>query len=344
MEQQKPKSCDIEKHNVLARENGDLKLGPEQFFPGSHSMFDSAQTWLLDEVIGIQSRNTAIAKRGDLRRFFEWFLDMNGHLDIGDWLPRDTAAFLDALEADGKSAATVNRHLATLRRWARWCIEAGPSPFAAALPTKGVKERIMSEPAASKLSPRDINRIFKAAERLVVTDNRKNSRPRRNAAILAVAYYTGLRASEISDLNLAQYDEPHFKNVIRKGGRRANKIYVPKKCRSYLLEYLETERAGDSAGGETLERLFLPSGGGTQLGRLTVWRVFKRLSAEASAHLVGELKIHPHQMRHTFGFEVRQRTGSDTETAALLGHAGLKYVGRYVRATDEERAEVLDDL
>ena len=344
MDQQKPKNCEIEKHNVSGLEKGILNLETGQFLPGSHSMFDSAQTWLLDEVIGIQSRNTAIAKRGDLRRFFEWFLDMNGHLDIHDWLPRDTASFLDSLERDGRSAATVNRHLATLRRWARWCIENGPSPFHGPIPTKGIKERATQEPDSKRLTNKEINRIFKAAERLVVTDNRKNSRPRRNAAILAVAYYTGLRASEIASLNLAQYDEPHFKNVIRKGRARTSRVYVPKKCRAYILDYFENERAGDAAAGETLERLFLPSGGGSQLGRLTVWRVFKRLSKEASAHLVGELKIHPHQMRHTFGYEVRQRTGSDTETAALLGHAGLKYVGRYVRATDEERAVVLDDL
>jgi integrase len=49
-------------------------------------------------------------------------------------------------------------------------------------------------------------------------------------------------------------------------------------------------------------------------------------------------------LRHTFGFLVRQKTGSDTETAALLGHSSLKYVGRYVRQTDLERESVLDEI
>ncbi len=34
----------------------------------------------------------------------------------------------------------------------------------------------------------------------------------------------------------------------------------------------------------------------------------------------------------------------DNETAALLGHAGLKYIRRYVRATDEEREAVLEGI
>lgn len=312
---------------------------------GKTSMLKWAQKWLLDEVIGIQSHNTAIAKRRDLEAFFHWFYEQNGTLDISDWLPRDTAGFLEALERQGKAPATVNRALATLRRWARWAVETGESPFAGSLPTKGVRQRRTDEPDAKKLSPKEVNRLFKAADKLVLTDKRKNARPRRNRAILAVAYYTGLRVSEICDLTLPQYRDNHLKNIIRKGDRRTNQIYVSKKCREMLDHYIETEREKDAGAGGSRDRLFLPSNGGEKLGRNTIWLAFQKLSREASAHLVdGELKIHPHQLRHTFGYEMRQRTGSDTETAALLGHAGLKYVGRYVRRTDEERAELLDDL
>lgn len=342
MSEQNPKSREIEKHKVFSIDPGFLDAGK------STSMLVWAQEWLIDEVLGIQAHNTAIAKRKDLERFFAWFYETNGTLDMADWLPRDTAGFLASLEAEGKAPATINRKLATLRRWARWAMETGKSPFAK-LPTKGVKERVMEEPDAKKLSQKEVNRLFKAADKLVITDTRKNSRPRRNRAILAVAYYTGLRVSEICDLHLYQYQNNHFENIVRKGSRRTRKMYVSKNCRAILEDYLETERIDDSGDQPPLfdysKLLFLPSSGGDNMGRLIIWRIFQKLSREASAHLVdGEMKIHPHQLRHTFGYEVRQRTGSDTETAALLGHAGLKYVGRYVRKTDEERAEILDDL
>ena len=35
---------------------------------------------------------------------------------------------------------------------------------------------------------------------------------------------------------------------------------------------------------------------------------------------------------------------SDTETASALGHASLKYVGRYVRKNDQERADTLESI
>jgi integrase/recombinase XerD len=334
----KPKNTENAEHKVLTL------VAPAFLEAGAGvSMLQWAQEWLIDEVIGIQAHNTAIAKRRDLERFFKWFYETNGTLDISDWLPRDTAGFLEHLEKEGKAPATVNRHLATLRRWARWTVETGKSPFSGPIPTKGIKERTMDEPEAKRLTTKEINRLFKAADKLVITDTRSNSRPRRNRAILAVAYYTGLRVSEICGLHLLQYEDNHFKNVIRKGRARTNKIYVSKKCRALLDDYIQNERTVDDLRCARA-RLFLPSTRSKGLGRLTIWRAFQKLSREASAHIEGEMLIHPHQLRHTFGYEVRQRTGSDTETAALLGHAGLKYVGRYVRKTDEERAEVLDDL
>ena len=55
------------------------------------------------------------------------------------------------------------------------------------------------------------------------------------------------------------------------------------------------------------------------------------------------IAVHPHQLRHTFAALYRERTGSDTETAVVLGHASLKYVGRYVRNTQAEREQVLEE-
>jgi len=54
--------------------------------------------------------------------------------------------------------------------------------------------------------------------------------------------------------------------------------------------------------------------------------------------------LHPHRLRHIFGFEVRQRTKSDSETARLLGHQSDKYAGRYARSTQAEREQLLDTL
>ncbi len=68
------------------------------------------------------------------------------------------------------------------------------------------------------------------------------------------------------------------------------------------------------------------------------------MPGKGSPHSKDDLTIHPHQLRHTFGYKVRKLTGSDTETAAFLGHSSLKYVGRYARSTKKEREKILDAL
>ena len=54
--------------------------------------------------------------------------------------------------------------------------------------------------------------------------------------------------------------------------------------------------------------------------------------------------VTPHRVRHNFGAEHRARSGSDTETAAALGHTGLARVARHVRRTRDERRSIIDDL
>ena len=154
---------------------------------------------------------------------------------------------------------------------------------------------------------------------------------------------SGLRVSELCALKMEQYDGTHLVNIKRKGRARTRKMYLSKDCRAYLDDYLETERPLDDPKGAR-DWLVLSSQGNAGIARATVWHIIKRLAEHASAHSPDQMRVHPHRLRHTFGFEVRKRTGSDTETAALLGHAGLKYVGRYVRQTDEERKAILDDL
>lgn len=299
----------------------------------SVSLAHWAAVYMDKEVIGIQALNTIAAKKRDLISFMDWFFAQNGHLNAGDWLPRDTKGFVDHLEGEGRAAATVNRALATLRKFARWVHDQEGSPFVAGLPTSGIKDLLVDEPSAKKLESREVNRLFKAADRLVITETRKNASPRRNRAILALLYYSGLRVSELCEVRINQYTGSHLVNVKRKGNARTSKLYLSKDCRTYLDDYIEHERG---QGGQTAPLI--------PVSRLTVWRALERLSGEASKHSNDKIKIHPHRLRHTFGFEVRKRTGSDTETAALLGHAGLKYVGRYVRRTDKEREEILDDL
>jgi integrase/recombinase XerD len=308
-----------------------------------HSLLAWAELYLHAKVLGIQSPNTEEAKRRDLKAFLDFFFRLNGHLAIEQWLARDTRAFLKHLEQLGRAPSTINRIFRTLHHFARWAHEQPKTPFARiGLPTAGIKELATDEPDAKKLEKRQVWQLFKAADNLALTELRTNSRPKRNRAILAILYYTGLRVTELAHLRRSQWDGKRFQNVQRKGNVRTKLLYVPPEGRRALEAYLAEERPRDERG-ERSAWLFLPSIGEGPLTRRQIHKVLVRIANEATKHH-GAIHMHPHRLRHTFGFEVRERTKSDSETARHLGHVTNKYAGRYARSTQEERERMLDTL
>lgn len=323
------------RHNVLAKSEDSQN---------QNSFLNWFKKYLREEVIGIQSKHTLEAKTRDLFSFMKWFSNFNGHSQIQEWHPRDTQIFLSQLEQLGRAATTINRMFASLRRFARWVHEQPDSPFRNGLPTRGIKEIAVDEPDCKKLSQRELHRLFKAADNLVQIAPRKNARPQRDRAILHLLYYTGLRVSELTALKKTQYDGKYLLEVRRKGKSRSKAVYLPTACREMLDQYLNSERPVDDEAGTQLP-LFLSSQSKSFLGRDQISRILLHIAQEANKHtLDNPIKIHPHKLRHTFGAEFRDKTGSDTETQQALGHVSLKYVGRYVRKTQEEREATLEKI
>lgn len=309
-----------------------------------NSFLEWVRKYLESEVYGIQSKHTLEAKVRDISGFTNWFMDFNGHSQIENWHARDTQAYLSQLGKLGRAATTINRAFASLRRFARWCHEQPSSPFKNGLPTRGIKEIAVDEPDCKKLSQRELHRLFKAADNLVLIEKRQNARPRRDRAILHLLYYTGLRVSELTALKRSQYDGKYLHEVNRKGKTRSKAIYLSTACRTSLDDYLNHERTQDDNSSDT-PALLLSSKSQSFLGRDQVFRILAHIAEEANKHAKDNpIKIHPHKLRHTFGAEFRDKTGSDTETQQALGHVSLKYVGRYVRKTQEEREAILESI
>ena len=308
------------------------------------SLAQFAAKYIKQEVFGIQAENTLSAKMRDLGGFIRWFVALNGHGEIRDWMPRDTMAYLLEVEKAGKRPATINRVFATLRHFARWVNEQPGAVFSThGLPTRGVKELVIDEPDCKKLSKVEIHRLFRAADTLCVTETKGSQRPKRTRAIFAILYTTGLRVSELIALRREQYDGRYLRDVRRKGRGRTRGLYIVSETRQYLDEYIASERMQDDTESCYIP-LFIANSTGGAMRRQRIRQGLVKLGQEAGKHSGEVIVVHPHRLRHTFGAEYRDKTGSDTETASALGHASLKYVGRYVRKTDAERESVMESI
>ncbi|GCE32157.1 hypothetical protein KDA_76410 [Dictyobacter alpinus] len=146
-------------------------------------------------------------------------------------------------------------------------------------------------------------------------------------------------------------------NVYGKNQTLRN-LFLSADARAALADYLECERGTDAEGVAEPRALFLRAGSirfvkkskqedeviapqGDANGRLTVRAINKLVTHIGELHDAeqeGERKInglHPHMLRHTFGFRLAEETNKDKfELQRRLGHQSEAYIRVYTTPTE----------
>ena len=216
-----------------------------------------------------------------------------------------------------------------------------------------------------------------------VPDQQAHARPYRDRAIVELLLGTGMRREELTNVNLDQVvigNAPRdgkvtVEPVTLEGLRRARKVqllnvkgkgktqrnlWLPADARAALADYLEFERPGDAACFSEPEALFLRGGNvpaakdpeGNRSGRLArnsinylVRRIGEWHDAEQSEEERTISPLHPHMLRHTFGFRLAQATGADEyELQRRLGHQSKRYIQVYTNPTEEIAAGYVEQF
>ncbi|MDP8928222.1 MAG: tyrosine-type recombinase/integrase [Actinomycetota bacterium] len=190
-----------------------------------------------------------------------------------------------------------------------------------------------------------------------------HSRPWRDRAIVYVLLSTGLRREELVRLDLGQLAPTHpaglraarrarLSGVRGKGGSERH-VFLSADARAALADYLERERFADK--NETASALFLTAAtirSRSSEGRfspravnLVLTRIGHLHDAEMTdpARLISPLR--PHDLRHTFAFNLARVTGADSfELERRLGHRSARYIARYTNPPEDVAASYVEDL
>jgi integrase/recombinase XerD len=297
-----------------------------------------------------QAEGTVDAKQRDLACFLTFYVQLYGHDDRREWFKSVTEAFLREL-ARGRvprpskrgepklqrlSQSTIARTYATVRHFARW-VHNHVAAFPLGCPTDGVKAPQEEEPKWKGLSRLEQLRLLTAAQTLRARKSRGTAQGLRDHALIATLLGTGLRVSELLAINVVQYHQRGFVNVLRKGGHVQRFIPIQRQHRYVLDAWLE--QRGNAPG-----PLF-PTRSGKRLDRTQAFLILKRIAQQANAHLTPDqhLDVSPHVLRHTLLRKVANEKGVHY-AMELSGHRSDRYIWRYVRPDAQSLAEALDDL
>ena len=169
-----------------------------------------------------------------------------------------------------------------------------------------------------------------AVDSLVRTCERGSFVGDRDAAILLFLLDTGLRASELLDVNLEDVNQVRGDILIRKGkGGKPRTVFMGKKTRQAVRRYLKHRT-------DTHPALWVthPHYGSE---RLKYWGLRSMLVRRAGIANIEPPT--PHDFRRAFALSML-RQGVDLYTIAkLMGHEGIEVLKRYLKQTTQDTRE-----
>ncbi len=219
------------------------------------------------------------------------------------------------------SPATIKRKFTSLKAFLTWCIK---EKF-----RKKPVPTLPKLPACQPLAPRWLTR--NELNSLLRTVEKKKSL--RNQTIVNLLLHTGLRVSELVSLRWEDIELGRYEGTlkVRSGkGQKFRSIPLNATARTLLTTYLESLA-------EKKEYLFY----GIRKNRLNedaVLRLFYSLGKQA------ELKVTPHDLRHTFCKTLLDKETSLDKIATLAGHSSLTTTQKYTTPSLQDLKTVVTQL
>jgi site-specific recombinase XerD len=202
---------------------------------------------------------------------------------------------------------TVKDYHGHLRTLFRWIVAEGGLE---ASPMERIPVPIARADQVAPFTPGQVNALLAASKR--------SRNPRRDEAILLFLLDTGVRASELCGLRLADVDIAGRRATVLGKGHKRRFVSFQRTTARTLWQYLNEDERDES------DPLF-QSGRGEPLTRSGLLQLFERLGKSARI-----ATAHPHRLRHTFAVEFLRAGGNVFTLQQMLGHTSLHMTNRYV--------------
>jgi integrase/recombinase XerC len=259
----------------------------------------------------------------DLLDFFA-FVNDKGIKSLKDVNKQTLRSYLAQLMEQKYAKSSIARKLSGIRSFYRYLMR---------------EELISASPAATTVSPKLDKRLpafltLEEAKRLVESPDISHPQGQRDRALLELLYASGMRVSELVNLNVEQINLAT--NEIRVWGKGAKErvVLIGAPAAQALNNYINEGRR-ELLGGKKNNALFVNRYGGRILAR----RVQKILMKYAPSI---NKKVHPHVLRHTFATHLLDGGADLKVVQELLGHADLSSTQIYTHLSVRRLKEVYE--
>lgn len=271
------------------------------------------------------SNNTVSSYMRDIRQFSEW-LNSSQNTEILHATQLNISDYLVFLQNLGKSGATASRTLASLKNFYAYAVSAG------FLETSPVTTDIRVDRGEKKL-PNILS--GKEVELLLAQPSGTDSKGLRDKAMLEVMYATGIRVTELIDLNL---DDVNLELGIIKcsSSKKVRAIPLYPAALRAVSQYIKEVRMLMVA--DPQEKALFVNVNGSRMSRQGFWKILKYYQNKAGI----EKDITPHTLRHSFAVHLLENGADLGSLQELMGHSDISSTQMYTHMINQKLKSVYE--
>lgn len=266
-------------------------------------------------------KNTAAAYYSDAARFTEFARD-KGFRRYSQVEPKTVSEFVEKLKKEQKASSTVARHIASVKRFFAFLISVHAVKHN---PAEGIK------PPKPK---KELPEILTTEEVSLLLEQPAGSDPKsvRDKAMLELLYATGIRVTELIELNVG---DANVKIGYVRCKKHAEERIIPigKMALQALENYISFIRDSVALSGE--QALFVNMAGG-RMTRQGFWKIIKFYAESAGI----QKKITPHTLRHSFAAHLLENGADLHSIQSMLGHSDISSTQVYAKLINNKLRDV----
>lgn len=297
-------------------------------FNKEQSRFVKRSTELVDRFLDAiwmergLSQNTLGAYRADLMTLCKSLALLGKSVDEAD--KSDLLTFIAARVESGAKPRSTARQLSSFRRFFRYIMREN---LRTTDPTAEIEMPRIGRSLPKTLSEDEVDSLLSAP-------NVDEPLGHRDRAMLELLYATGLRVSEL--INLQQSQVNFNQGVLRIIGKGDRERLIPlgEESQRWLQDFIDGPRMEILLERQT-DYIF-PTRRGDRMTRQAFWHIIKRYAEKAGVRK----KLSPHSLRHAFATHLLNRGADLRVVQLLLGHSDLSTTQIYTHVARERLKEL----
>ncbi len=270
------------------------------------------------------SLNTTSSYIRDIRQFSGWLVS-ECNTDVQDATQLNIVGYVSHLTEIGKSEATISRSLASLKNFYTYLLSSG---FVEKSPVYDIKVERSKKKLPQILTGKEI-------ELLLSQPACVDPKGFRDKAMLEVMYATGIRVTELIDLDIDNVNLEQ--GVIKCNGTKKTRFIplYPAALRA-LTTYVREIR--DSMLSDPDETALFVNINGSRMSRQGFWKILKYYQGTAQI----DKEITPHTLRHSFAVHLLENGADVGSLQELMGHCDISSTQMYTHMVNQKIKSVYE--